>query len=127
VVERTNVYRRQNGCADLVLNDKLTQAAQGHSEHMATGDFFAHNAPDGTTPWQRIKAAGFDYSAAAENIFAGVKTPKEAVDGWYQSEGHRKNMLNCTLTHIGVGYYYLEHDTGNVNFHTYWTQVFATP
>jgi len=127
VVQYTNEYRRDHGCPDLKLNDQLTEAAQQHSENMATNDFFSHTAPDGSTPWDRIEAAGFAFSLAAENIFAGARTPKETVEGWYNSEGHRENMLNCELEYIGVGYYYLEDDTGEINFHTYWTQVFATP
>lgn len=127
VVEHTNSYRQQHGCSALKLDDRLTQAAQGHSEDMAFNDFFSHTGSQGTTPWDRITATGYTYSTAAENIFAGTRSPEETVDGWYNSEGHRKNMLNCELEYIGVGYYYLENDTGNENFHTYWTQVFATP
>jgi uncharacterized protein YkwD len=43
------------------------------------------------------------------------------------SQGHRDNILNCALREIGVGYYYLANDTGEVNYGHYWTQVFATP
>lgn len=127
VVERTNSYRSQNGCQPLTLESRLTQAAQKHAEDMANSDYFSHTGLNGSTPWDRITATGYTYSTAAENIFAGAGTPEEAVDGWYDSEGHRKNMLNCDLEQIGVGYYYLENDTGNVNYHTYWVQVFGTP
>lgn len=127
VVEYTNQYRRQNGCNDLQLDDQLTQAAQQHSEDMAINDYFSHDGLNGSTPWDRIKATGYTYSNAAENIYAGSRTPKETVEGWFASDGHRKNMLNCDLEYIGVGYYYLENDTGSVNYHTYWVQVFATP
>jgi uncharacterized protein YkwD len=127
VVEYTNEYRREQGCSDLVLEERLTRAAQDHSADMAMNDYFSHTGLNGSTPWDRIKATGYQYSTAAENIYAGATTPEQAVEGWYNSEGHRNNMLNCDMVHIGVGYYKLENDTGNVNYTTYWTQVFASP
>ena len=50
-----------------------------------------------------------------------------APTGWMNSAGHRANILNCNLEETGVGYIYLQYDTGGVNYHHYWTQVFATP
>ena len=73
------------------------------------------------------KAAGYSYSLAAENIAAGYSTPQAVVQGWMNSPGHRDNILNCALQEIGVGYRNLEIDTGSVNYHYYWTQVFASP
>jgi uncharacterized protein YkwD len=43
------------------------------------------------------------------------------------STGHRANILNPDLQEIGVGYYFLKEDTGNINYNHYWTQVFGTP
>ncbi len=94
---------------------------------MAINDFFDHTGSDGSSPGDRIHEAGYQYSRAAENVAAGYTTPEAVVDGWMQSSGHRDNILNCALQDIGVGYYYLENDTGNVNYKHYWTQVFATP
>ncbi len=127
VTARTNYYRAQNGCPALTLHTQLTNAGQRHSEDMAINDFFSHTGSDGSSPWDRIHAAGYQYSRAAENIAAGYPTPEAVVDGWMQRSGHRSNILNCALQDIGVGYYYLENDTGNVNYKHYWTQVFATP
>ena len=43
------------------------------------------------------------------------------------SPGHRANILNENFTEIGIGYTYLENDTGSVNYNHYWTQVFGRP
>jgi uncharacterized protein YkwD len=43
------------------------------------------------------------------------------------SPGHRKNILNPKAQEIGVGYYFLANDTGDVKHKHYWTQVFAKP
>jgi len=127
VVAETNFQRDQNGCDPVALNLQLTDAALGHSVDMALNDFFSHTGSDGSTPWERIQATGYQYSWAAENIAAGYATPEAVMAAWMNSDGHRDNILDCNLEEIGVGYYYLDDDGGSAPFHHYWTQVFATP
>ena len=104
--------------------------AQGHSQEMALRDYVAHTSADGTSPWDRIKAAGYKYRLVAENIAWGATSPEQVVDAWFfespPNDAHRKNILNCALQEIGVGYYYLANDPGQVTAHTYWTQDFGT-
>lgn len=123
----TNQERLNNGCEPLALDDRLQMAAESHSQDMAINDFFSHIAPDGTTPWDRIHAQGYFYSTAGENIAAGYSSPESVVHAWMNSEGHRANILNCGFKVIGVGYYFLKNDNGDVNYWHYWTQVFASP
>lgn len=127
VVDLVNAERASAGCAPLQVNLKLAAAAQGHSEDMAINDFFDHVGSNGSTVGQRIAAQGYSYSTWAENIAAGYGTAAAAVDGWMTSDGHRANIQNCNLQETGVGYFYLQNDTGNVNYGRYWTQVFASP
>lgn len=121
VVDLTNQRRVAAGCAPLSVSPQLTSAAAAHSQDMARNNFFSHTGSDGSTPWDRIRRTGYMFSAAAENIAAGYRTAEQVVQGWYNSEGHRRNMLNCNLREIGVAYA----DGGS--FGRYWTQVFATP
>lgn len=121
VVALTNTERRSAGCGPLSIDSTLTSVAQAHSADMARRQFFDHVNPDGASPFDRISAAGYRYRMAAENIAAGYRTPQQVVDGWMNSSGHRKNILNCGLTEIGVGYL-----TGG-SYGTYWTQNFGTP
>jgi uncharacterized protein YkwD len=127
VVNLTNAERANHGCPALTISPLLTQAAQDHSEDMALNDYFDHDSLDGRTPWDRIRATGYDFWTAAENIAAGYSTPASVVAGWMNSSGHRANILDCDLEEIGVGYYYLANDTGEENWYHYWTQVFASP
>ena len=99
----------------------LTRVAQAHSEDMARREYFSHTNPDGRSPFDRMTAAGYKYSLAAENIAAGQTTPHSVIDAWMNSPGHRANILNCGLTEIGVGY-----ATGG-SYRHYWTQAFGTP
>lgn len=127
VTELTNQHRQAAGCPPLKLEPRLTQAAQGHSEDMALNDFFSHTGSDGSSPWDRIRAAGYDFVTAGENIAAGYPDPQSVVTAWMNSPGHRANILNCQFEEIGVGYYYLPNDPGQVRYRYYWTQVFAKP
>lgn len=130
IITQTNRYRIQHGCSALTANAVLTRTAQAHSADMAAHDFVGHNSSSGTTLGARVKAAGYTYSLVAENIAWGQETPEQAVDMWFNesppNDAHRKNILNCALHDIGVGYVYLANDPGKVTAHTYWTEDFGT-
>ncbi|SFM01209.1 CAP domain-containing protein [Salibacterium qingdaonense] len=115
VIALTNEERTKRGLNPLQENGTVAETAQAKSEDMAANDYFAHQSPTYGSPFQMLKEYGADFQAAAENIAAGQTTPEQAVEGWMNSEGHRKNILNEELTHIGIGY----EENGN-----YWTQMF---
>ncbi|WP_413173334.1 CAP domain-containing protein [Anabaena azotica] len=125
VLELVNQQRSQNGLLALTLSQELDQAADKYSDRMATGDFFSHNDPNGSTPFTRMKAEGYNYTWAGENIAAGYATPELVVQGWMNSAGHRANILNANFTHMGLGYTYLANDTGTTNYNHYWVQKFG--
>jgi uncharacterized protein YkwD len=120
-VALANEERAQAGCAALTVDSRLAAAARAHSADMATRGYFDHTTPDGVTFDQRITRAGFTWSRAAENIAAGQRGPAAVMRAWMNSDGHRSNIVNCQLTHIGVGLAY------NADNRPYWTQDFATP
>ncbi len=127
VVQLVNQERARAGCAPLAIHSALVRAALEHSTDMALNDFLSHTGSDGSQPWDRMTRAGYNWSQAGENIAAGYSSPESVVQGWMNSPGHRGNILNCAFRDTGVGYYYLAQDTGTVNYHHYWTQVFGTP
>ena len=119
VVALVNVERSRAGCGPVSPNAALRRAAQGHSDDMASRDYFSHTSPDGVTFAERIRAAGYAGGAVAENIAAGQTSAQEVMRSWLASPGHRSNMLDCTYRDIGVGY-----ATGGT-YGTYWTQTFG--
>ena len=125
VLELTNDFRKENGLKPLKWDPELAQAAQDHSENMGKQDFFSHTGKDGSKPWDRTAAAGDDNNRIGENIAAGQRTPQEVVQGWMNSPGHRKNILNPDYEYLGVGYHEQKPDTGSVNYQRYWTQDFG--
>jgi uncharacterized protein YkwD len=125
IVDLTNTHRQQAGLQPLRLNLKLTNSAQTHSEDMALRDFFNHTGLNGSSVRDRTLQQGYESSYVGENIAAGYSTPETVVQAWMDSEGHRANILNPKYQEIGIGYYYLANDTGNVNYKHYWTQDFG--
>jgi len=120
VLSLVNEFRAANGLPPLESDARLNEAAEDWSMTMATGDFFAHSTP------AQVEEQNYDWRAWGENIAAGQQTPDSVVDAWIDSPGHRANMLSENFQDIGIGYYYLENDTGSVNYHHYWTQTFGT-
>jgi uncharacterized protein YkwD len=103
-----NGQRSNAGLDPLTYSSALTAAARGHSQDMATNNFFSHNGSNGSSFGDRISAAGFSFSAAAENVYAGtgsLNNAGSAVGAWMSSELHRDNMLNPIYTYAGVGYW----------------------
>ena len=79
-------------------------SAQSFAELMLALNFFAHNSPDGTTPDQRITAAGYtNWTTWGENIAEGYTTAEDVMNGWINSPGHRANLLNPAFKDIGIG------------------------
>lgn len=105
VFELTNAEREKAGLSPFEWSDALADVATAHSKDMYDRGFFSHVNLDGLSPFDRMHNAGIHFSAAAENIASGYRTPAEVVAGWMDSPGHRANILNPDLHKLGVGYY----------------------
>jgi uncharacterized protein YkwD len=125
VLALTNALRQQHGCPALLISPELTNAAQGHSQDMADHNYFDHVDRSGNTPKVRAQQAGYLGNAGTENIAAGFSTAEEVVMAWYNetppNDGHRRNLLNCSLTDIGIGYAI----NSSSDYRNYWTQDFG--
>lgn len=99
----SNAERSSAGVAALNLNGTLNQAAVNKANHMFANDYWAHTAPDGTTPWSFVNSAGYSYSYAGENLAKNFMTSAGVVNGWMNSTGHRANVLNDRFVDVGYG------------------------
>jgi uncharacterized protein YkwD len=105
VLALTNAQRVKYGCPPLRADSRLTRVAQHHSEEMAEQHFFSHTDPDGQTFSKRQISAGYSSEkTGGENIARGIPNARTVVRGWMNSPPHRKNILKCSYTTIGVGY-----------------------
>lgn len=99
----------------------LARVATAHSKDMANHDYFSHYSRGGSSPFQRMKRAGYRYDFAGENIAAGFFSPASVVKAWLKSPGHCKILMSRRYVELGVGY-----ATGG-RYGTYWTQDFGNP
>jgi hypothetical protein len=103
VVAFTNSERAVNNLGQLVENPLLTAAAQAKAEDMAAKGYFSHVSPDGTVPWSWIKAQGYAYQYAGENLAVRFTDSSDVVNAWMASPTHRANIVKPVYTEIGVG------------------------
>jgi uncharacterized protein YkwD len=111
-----NAHRRSRGLGTLAWHEGAARVARAHADDMAERQFFGHVNPDGFGPFQRLRAAGIGYRAAAENVASGYVTPRHVLADWLASRGHRQNLEDPRYTHHGIGL---------VRGH--WTHVFLEP
>jgi len=114
-----NDYRAANGLKPLRLDAKLTAAAKVHSRDLAKTDRISHYGSDGSSPWDRVKRAGYPAKIAAENVGTGQASLQEVIKGWEQSPGHNRNLLLPGAKDMGIA---LIADP-KTEFKTFWTLV----
>ena len=101
-----NERRAAAGLSELFMDSRIRQVARAHSQDMADKDYFAHNSLDGESPGERLDAANINWMQYAENLaynYAYDDPATVAVEGWIDSDGHRRNLLDPDYTHTGVG------------------------
>lgn len=97
----TNARRKSQGLTPLTLNAKLSQAAAAKAQDMINKNYWAHNSPSGSTPWDFILGAGYKYTVAGENLAKNFSTSQAVVDAWMQSPTHRENIVKSSYKEIG--------------------------
>lgn len=101
LLEETNNKRQENGVASLALDKELSLAAFQKAQDMFARDYWAHNGPDGTTPWVFIKEAGYEYAFAGENLAKDFSASSDVVSAWMASPRHKDNVLSKNFEDIG--------------------------
>ncbi|MBI1225491.1 MAG: CAP domain-containing protein [Bacteroidetes bacterium] len=96
-------------------NDTLALVAKKHSEDMFANNKLNHTGTDGSKVNDRIEAAGYIWSNYAENLLKGGATEEEAIKAWQESTAHCENLMDPTITEIGIG-----------TAGPYWTMVLAS-
>lgn len=102
LINETNSSRQTQQLGTLATNPILEKAAQMKADDMSAKGYFAHNAPDGTTPWHWFDEAGYNYAAAGENLAVNFTDSKDVATAWMNSPTHRANIMNANYTEIGI-------------------------
>ncbi len=128
VVKKTNEFRISNDLKAVEVDEELKQAALKFAKFMASTGKYGHHA-DGSTPAERVQAAGYEYCVVRENIAYRTNTGevttegliKAFAEGWIDSPPHRENMLADYVTHTAVAVATTDEET------YYAVQLFARP
>lgn len=101
---------------DLKWDDELERAAKAHSIDMNAQNYFSHTSLNGDSFADRINGTDYEGSPRGENIAAGYQNEEAVFNGWRNSPGHCRNMMNSGHTNIAVA-----------RSGSYWTMVFGGP
>ncbi len=91
-----NDLRNSLGLEPLANHDGLAAVARAWSQHMAETGQFHHNP-------RFFEQYPPGFWGGGENIAWGYVSVQSAFNGWKNSPGHYRNMVDPNFTHIGVG------------------------
>jgi uncharacterized protein YkwD/uncharacterized membrane protein required for colicin V production len=102
MLDLVNEERVANGLQPLAPDPELTEVARAHSTDMFARGYFAHDTPEGLTPFDRMRDANVRFLTAGENL-ALAPTVSIAHTGLMNSPGHRANILRPQFGRVGIG------------------------
>ncbi len=102
IINLTNQERAAAGLNKLKANSKLASAALAKANNMFEEQYWDHFGPNGETPWQFIRGAGYYYVYAGENLAKGFSTAEGVHEAWMASTSHRANIMSGKYKDIGV-------------------------
>jgi uncharacterized protein YkwD len=105
----------------LSADARLDAAAQAHSEEQARRGVLDHTSASGASSFDRMRAQGYGFRTAAENIASGSTTAEATLAQWLGSDGHCRALMSALYVHAGVG-----HAVSGSGVH-YWTLDLAAP
>ena len=111
-----NQARSAAGLARLTITTGLNSSASAHNSRMAGGCGLSHQCPGEPDLGARETAAGVHWTAAGENIGEGgpvanttaaiaqmaVGLTQAMLNEKPPDDGHRRNILSSSFTHIGI-------------------------
>ncbi|MGI6766215.1 MAG: CAP domain-containing protein [Lentihominibacter sp.] len=111
-----NARRNSSGKKSLEPRSEIDSLAQIKAQDMYDTGVFSHYSKNLGYFYDQLTGAGISYWAAGENIAYGQTTVNSVMNSWWNSSGHKDNILNTNYTHVGIGYY-----------KGYWVQLFVQP
>jgi uncharacterized protein YkwD/uncharacterized membrane protein required for colicin V production len=102
MLDLVNQERVANGLSPLQADPELTEVARKHSADMFARGYFAHDTPEGLSPFDRMREANVRFTTAGENLALAPTIPV-AHTGLMNSPGHRANILRPQFGRVGIG------------------------
>jgi uncharacterized protein YkwD len=102
MLDLVNKERQAAGLGLLEPDPELTEVARKHSADMFARGYFAHDTPEGLSPFDRMHDANVRFTTAGENLALAPTIPV-AHTGLMNSPGHRANILRREFGRVGIG------------------------
>ena len=102
IINLTNQERVAWGLNTLTSNPQLSAAALAKANDMFEKQYWDHFGPNGESPWQFIRGAGYSYVYAGENLAKGFRTAEGIHEAWMASPTHKANIISGNYKEIGV-------------------------
>ncbi|MFK7990053.1 MAG: CAP domain-containing protein [Sandaracinaceae bacterium] len=97
-----NESRERAGLTPLSAHVGLREVGLAHSRDMASNGFIGHTSPTTGTAADRVRTASLNTGLVLENIGRGYSA-QEIHRGLMESPGHRANLINPDVSHVGIG------------------------
>jgi uncharacterized protein YkwD len=101
MLDELNAVRAGLHLPPLAFDQQLGQIAQEHAVDMIVRGYFAHETPEGASPFDRMTRAGYRFGWAGENL-AINRDAASACRALLASPPHRDNILNPHYRRIGI-------------------------
>ena len=103
LISLINKEREESGAPPLAVDWEVTRLARYKSEEMKNHGLFDHESLVYGNPAQLLDRFDIPFNLAGANIAKGQETPREVINAWRVSAGHRANLVNPDFTDAGVG------------------------
>jgi uncharacterized protein YkwD len=114
-LELVNAARAEADVPPLTFDDELMVAADDHSAWMDATDTISHTGADGSSPEDRITAAGYEATGTGENISSFFGTDETGATAaatthfvemshelLMDSPDHYQNLINLDFQDVGI-------------------------
>lgn len=102
VLQQMNAYRAERGFPALQIDSRLEAAAESRMREMEESGYWAHQSPDGASPFRWLDVHGYKHRYAGENLASGFETAELLVASWMESRGHRQAILSPLYQDCGI-------------------------
>jgi uncharacterized protein YkwD len=102
ILTAMNEYRAKYQLEPLRSELRLTSAAEDRMRDMEDLGYWAHESPDGRSPFFWVRYRAYRFSMVGENLARGYETATVLVESWMDSPGHRSNILGVQYRDVGI-------------------------
>ncbi len=121
MLDSINALRSASGASPLALNAQLNAAAATHSLDMSHQNRPWHFGSNGSSPLDRVAAAGYQGILAGENISETYETELETLAAWMSDPATRDVIIAPEATEMGFAWH--QESNGKI----WWTLVTGKP